>query len=229
VQANELYASGNYPPATAKLDRLIRDFPHATEIGEAYYLRGLCRTKMKNDRAAVADFEEAIRASKNDDVVVRSKISLAALYYQQGQWGKSADLYLEIVPRLPDKPPSDQIVYYAGMALQRAGRWQDSRLQFGRILHTFPNSPVNPDARRMASWQHEYFAVQLAAYQDTDNAEKAVQTFRTKNLDFVQMENHPWQGKVLWVVMAGRYQSYEEAKAALQRVRTVQPDAHIIP
>jgi TolA-binding protein len=229
MQASDLYTRGSYSQAVQRLNSLIRDFPQATEISEAYYVRGLCRTKTGDPRGAAADFEEAIRVSKNEDVVVRSKISLAAVSYQQGQWSKAADLYSDAVPRLPDRPPSDQIVYYAGVALQRAGRWQDARLQFARIIHKMPNSPILADAKRMIGWQHEYFSLQLGAYQDTENAEKAVQAFRTKNLDFVQMENHPWQGRVVWVVMAGRYRSYGEALGALQRVRTAAPDAHVIP
>jgi len=122
-----------------------------------------------------------------------------------GQWSRAADLYGEVIPRLENKPPTDQIMFYAGAALRRAGKWRDATNYFARILHRFPNSPVAADARRMAGWQHEYFSIQLGAYQDADNAEKAVQAYRTKNLDFVQMENHPWSGRVLWVVMTGRY------------------------
>ena len=81
----------------------------------------------------------------------------------------------------------------------------------------------------MAGWQHEYFSIQLGAYQDAENAERAVHDYRKKNLDFVQMENHPWSGRVLWVVMAGRYRTYEDAIAALGRIRASAPDANIIP
>jgi tetratricopeptide (TPR) repeat protein len=229
LSAKELYDRNQCAEAAAKLDPVIRDHGKAAEIGEAYYLRGLCRNRVGNRKGAAADFEQAIASSKNDGVIVRSKISLAAVTYQMGQWSRSADLYTEVIPKLEDKPPSDQIIYYAGVALRRAGRWREATQYFARILHRFPNSPIAGDARRMAGWQHEYFAIQLGAFQDTEHAEKAVQAYRTKNLDFVQMENHPWEGRVIWVVMAGRYRDYEDAVAAMGRVRAIAPDAHVIP
>jgi len=229
IQAKELYDRNRHAEAASKLDPLIRDFGQAPEVGEAYYIRGLCRNKMGDRRGAASDFEQAIASSRNNDVVIRSKISLAAVTFQLGQWSRSAELYSEVVPRLEDKPPSDQIIFYAGVALRRVGKWKEAEQCFARILYRFPKSPLCADARRMAGWQHDYFAIQLGAYQDADHAERAVQAYRTKNLDFVQMENIPWNNRVLWVVMAGRYRSYEDAVAALGRMRSIAPDAHIIP
>lgn len=229
IEAKGLYDQGRCDEAARKLDPLIRDHEKAAEIGEAFYLRGLCRNKQGDRKGAAADFEKAIASSRNSGVVVRSKISLAAVLFHLGQWSRAADLYVEVLPQLGDKPPADQVIYHAGVALRRAGRWREATGYFGRILHKFPNSPIAADARRMAGWQHDYFAIQLGAYQDAENAEKAVQAYRTKNLDFVQMENHPWNNRVLWVVMTGRYRDYQDAIAAVGRIRSVAPDAHIIP
>ena len=229
IDAKSLYDQNRCADAVSRLDPLIRNYKQAAEIGEAYYLRGLCRNKLGDRKGAASDFEQSIATSKNDNVVVRSKISLAAVCYQMGQWSRAADLYVEVIPRLEDRPPTDQIMFYAGAALRRAGKWREATNYFARILHRFPNSPVAADARRMAGWQHEYFSIQLGAYQDAENAERAVHDYRKKNLDFVQMENHPWSGRVLWVVMAGRYRTYEDAIAALGRIRASAPDANIIP
>jgi tetratricopeptide (TPR) repeat protein len=228
-EAKGLYDRNQFSEAINRLNPVIKDFGQAAEIGEAYYLRGLCRSKLGDPKGATADFEQAIASSRNDAVIVRSKISLAAVSFQTGQWSKAADLYVEVVPRLEDKPPADQVLFYAGTALRRAGRWREATQYYARILHRFPNSPIAADARRMAGWQHEYFAIQLGAYQDAGNAERAVQAYRTRNLDFVQMENHPWSGRVLWVVMTGRHRTYEDAVAALNRIRSIVPDASIIP
>jgi outer membrane protein assembly factor BamD (BamD/ComL family) len=229
IEAKGLYDQSRFAEAINRLDPLIRNYGQAAEIGEVYYVRGLCRNKTGDRKGAASDFEQAIATSKNENVVVRSKISLAAVCYQMGQWSRAADLYVEVIPRLENKPPTDQIMFYAGAALRRAGKWREATNYFARILHRFPNSPVAADARRMAGWQHEYFSIQLGAYQDAANAEKAVQAYRTKNLDFVQMENHPWSGRVLWIVMTGRYRTYEDAVAALGRIRSIAPDANVIP
>lgn len=229
IEAKGLYDQNRFSEAINRLNPVIKDFGQAAEIGEAYYLRGLCRSKLNDSKGAAADFEQAIASSRNDAVIIRCKISLAAVSFQMGQWSKAADLYVEVVPRLEDKPPADQVLFYAGTALRRAGRWREATQYFARILHRFPSSPIAADARRMAGWQHEYFAIQLGAYQDAANAERAVQAYRTRNLDFVQMENQPSGGRVLWVVMAGRHRTYQDAVAALNRIRTIVPDANIIP
>jgi septal ring-binding cell division protein DamX len=81
----------------------------------------------------------------------------------------------------------------------------------------------------MAAWRHPFYSIQLGAYRDADNAEKAVVTFRQQGLDASQ-EYLPRNGQSLWVVMAGRYATLRDAEAALAGIRQrQQPQASIIP
>jgi TolA-binding protein len=228
VQASNAYARGDAQAASAKLDRLIKDFGRAPEVAEAHYLRGLCRMKMSQAPGAARDFEDAIRTSRREDLTALARASLASIAFQNGDWSRAADLYAQSVRHLPDQPPTDQILYNAGVSLQRVGRWREAAFQFSRIVDKFPGRPLAADARRMLGWRHEYFTIQLAAFANPASATTAVEQFRARGLDAVQ-ENQARDGGALWVIMTGRYTTHAEASTALARVRQVEPGAFIIP
>ena len=138
------------------------------------------------------------------------------------------DYYQKVLPELPPHPPKDDILFAAGLAMQRVGKWKDAALCFSEILQRFRDRPIAADARRKAAWGHPYFSIQLGAYRDLNNAAQVVRGWRDKNLDASQ-ENLPLQGQAMWVVMAGRYRTYGEAIEALQQVRKLAPGAYIIP
>jgi len=228
IDASRQYMQGDISTATANLDRLIREYDHAAEIAEAYYLRGLCRFISQQPQAAGEDFERGISKSNRSDLTARCRASLAAIAFQFENWNRAANLYQQAVAELPDVPPTDAVLYTAGLSMQRAGQWQQANLQFARILHRFRNSPVAEDARRMAAWRYPYYAIQLGAYRDADNAGKAVQSLRQQGFDPVQ-EYLPRGAESLWVVTVGRYPTFNDARHALAGVRQRQPQATIIP
>ncbi|GMU20020.1 MAG: hypothetical protein AMXMBFR13_01210 [Phycisphaerae bacterium] len=228
IQAAQAQARGQCSTATANLDRIIRDHPRAPEIGEAYFVRGLCRARAGQWDAAESDFRAAVERSDRRDLIGRGRASLAMIAYRRGQWERAADLYADAVRDLPDQRPTDQILYYAGVSLQRAGRWREAALQFSRILWKFRDSPVADHARLKGAWNYQYFSVQVGAFCDTDRADAAIRAFAAKGLD-ARQEYRPGAPGPRWVVMTGRYPTYADAVAALDRVRRIQPDAHIIP
>ncbi len=226
--ANQSYARGDVNAACAKLDRLIAEHEDAVEIGEAYYLRGLCRAKARQYGPAARDFEAAIKKSRRDDLSLCARISLASLAFQRGDWDEAVDYYEKVLPAMAAKPPKDEVLYAAGLAMQRVGKWREATLCFAEILNRFRERPIAADARRKASWPHPYFAIQLGAFRDSTNAARDVQTWRSRNLDASQ-EALPIQGQAMWVVTAGRYRTYAEANEALQQVKKLQPNAMIVP
>lgn len=226
--ASRQYQAGNTTPAVSTLDRIIRDYGQAAEIGEAHYIRGLCRFKTLQLQAASEDFERGISKSNRSDLTARCRASLAAIAFQNGNWRQAAELYGRAVGDLPDAPPTDAVLYAAGIAMQRAGDWKNANIQFARILHRFRNRPLATDARRMALWRHPYYSIQLGAYRDADRAGKATQSLRAQGFDVCQ-EHMPRDGQALWIVMAGRYGTYDEARVALGRARQRQSQATIVP
>jgi TolA-binding protein len=228
MKASRDYSAGDTASATSTLDRIIRDYGQTAEIAEAYYIRGLCRFKTRKTKAAAVDFEHGISKSKRSDLTARCRASLAAIEFEKGDWKRAADLYAEAVGGLPDVAPTDVVLLGAGIAMQRAGKWREADTQFARILNRFRNRPAAVDARRMSLWRHSYYSIQYGAYRDTDNAGRAVQALRRQGLEPTK-EYLPRDGQTLWVVMAGQYRTYDEARSALARARQQQAQATIVP
>jgi len=228
VQATNMYTRGDTAAASTRLDRMIRDYGSAKEIAEAYYVRGLCRVKEGQVQPAVSDFEQAIQKSHREELTARCKASMAAVFYKQGNWSRAAELYQAAVPALPDQPPTDQILYFTGVALQRAGKWKDAAFPLARILRQFRDRPIASSARQLATWPHDYFSIQLAAYTNAEAAEQSARAYKAKGLDAFH-ENIARGGQALWVVMVGRYQNYADAAASLANMRKHEPGAFIIP
>ncbi len=227
-RASQEYESGRYAEALTRLDKLIRDYDQAAEIDEAYYLRGLCRVRLGKTAEAKRDFQRAAQGRGREELRAKAKVSLATLAYQQRDWAEAAQFYAEAIEDLPNEPPTGEILYSAGLSLQRAGRWPEARRAFSRIVHHFGSSQVAEQARRKATWTHEYFSIQLGAHAYVEKALQSVSAFKQRGLNATQ-ENHPRQGKAMWIVMTGRYRTYAEAEAALRRVKSFQSDAFIIP
>ena len=228
VRASELYTQGHYHSAAAKLNKLIEEHGQAHEIAEAHYLRGLCQLKGRMPQHSADDFKQAICKSRRKDLTARSRASLAALAFKAGKWEQAGDLYAQALPDLPDEAPKNKILFSAGLCLQRIGRWKEARQKFNELLHKFGNGPLADDARRMVSWDHPYYAVQVAAFAGTDSASRVVRDLRQEGLDATQ-EYLPRNGRSLWIVMAGRYPTYKDAVLGLKHVNRSHPDAFIIP
>ena len=227
-ESSQLYSQGNIATASARLDPLIRDFGDAGQIAEAYYIRGLCRAKARQMTAAIADFKLAVRKSKRDDLTALARASLGSLSFQKGDWHGASEYFEKALPDLKDVPPKDELLYSAGIAAQRAGEWKDASRYFRQILHKFGNRPIASQARRKAQWRHPYFAIQLGVFRDSTNAARAVKRWRDQRIDAVQ-ENQPRGGEAVWVIMAGHYRTYADARRALERIRTLVPGAYILP
>lgn len=228
AEAAQMYARGQTGPAIARLDRLIRDYGQTPEIAEAHYLRGICRSQTGQLQPAAMDFIAAVSKSQRRDLTARAKASLASIHYRWGNWSRSADLYEEAVRDLDDRPPKDVILFYAGMAAQRAGRWRDAAVYFSRVVSGFGSRPIAQEARQKLSWPYEYYSVQIGAYSDTDKAELAIKSFALKGLDAWQ-ELRQGPGAARWVVLTGRHATYGDAMTALGHVRKIQPDACLVP
>jgi len=227
-EAARLYSSGDVQGASSRCDRLIHQFGDATEIGEAYYIRGLCRVKGRQMQAAAYDFQMAIRKSKREDLEALSRASLGTLSYQAGDWKGAHEHFEEALPKLPNSPPKDELLFTAGVAAQRAGEWKDASRWFREILWRFAGRPISAEARRMSQWRHPYFAIQLGVFRSSTNASEFAKQWRQHRVDAVQ-ENMPRGGEAVWVVMAGRYATYADARKGLERIHPLQPGAFIIP
>lgn len=229
VEAARFVEQGQCAQALPRLDGILREHPQAPEAAEAHYLRGLCRARVGQAQPAAQDFIQAVdRAAGRRELLAKARASLAMIHYGWGNWDRAADLYAQVVDELDDNPPSDLILFYAGVSMQRAGHWSAARRQLARILNApaLRGRPIARDAYLKASWRYNYFSIQVGSFQDAPHAEAGVRAFAARGLDTWQ-ELREATGR--WMVLTGRYTTYAEAAAALPRVKKFQADAHVVP
>jgi len=228
VRAGSDYGRRDYAAAERAASEFIADYPFSSAVPEALYLRGLCRTRLNQRVSALADFTAAAAKAGRDDVKAYSLAMLGNLAYEDGDAEKAVSHYGEAAPGLPARPPTDEILYLYGSSLQRVGRWRESRLVFSRLLHEFRNSPKARDARRRFAWPYDAFAIQCGAFDRVEEASAAAAEWASHRLT-VTAEFIDLQGGAMWRVLEGRYETYAKAVAGLPRVRSIAPEAVVVP
>lgn len=228
ARANTAYARGDYAAGDASAGEFLRRFASSVGAGEAYYLRGLCRVRLGQHDAARADFTAGAAAADRPELKAYCQAMLANLAYDRGEIDAALAEYAASVPYLPARPPTDEILFRYGVCLQRAGRWDQARHVFSRLLDAFATSLEADAARCRFAWRHDYFAIECGAFRRVDEANHAGERLRGLGLDasveFVRLD-----GQAAWRVLSGRYPTYNDAAGDLSRVRAIEPRARIVP
>jgi TolA-binding protein len=228
LNANRAYTRGEYAAGERSATEFLRSFPSSSAIGEAYYLRGLCRLRLDQRDAARADLTAGAAAADQSELRANCQAALADLAYEDGDMKTALAGYGAAAPHLPAQPPTDQVLYRYGVCLQRAGRWGEARHVFSRLLDEFGSSREVAAARCRFAWPHDYFAIQCGTFRRVDDGNKAAGDLRHKGLiastEFIELD-----GRTVWRVLTGQYVTYEKAQTDLPRVRALVPEAAIVP
>ncbi len=229
AQARENYDRAAYAAAEQLATGFLNEYAWSSTAADAYYLRGLCRIELGQRERAKADFTAGVAAAgKRQDAGALCRAMLGNLAAEDGYANLAIEYYTNAVPLLPARPPTDEALYRYGVCLQRVGRWSEARRVFSRLLHEFATSRHAPAARRRFSWRHGFFTIQCGAFDRVDEANKAAQELGTRGLagsvEYGDLDGHP-----AWRVLTGRYATYDQATADLERVREAAPDAVVVP
>jgi TolA-binding protein len=229
MRAHQAYEQGELTTAENGAGRLIGAYPHAREIGEAYYVRGLARARQGRTSEAETDFREAIKRSQRRDLSGRAATSLGMVLQERGEFGEAASSYEGAAANLEAGEVQATAMYNLGVCRQREGRWSEARRAFKSFLRKYPSSPEAAQARRRAAWPHEHFAIQCGVFGNSANAQRMLEQLRRENLQ-AYVEAHGgqrWGGAS--AVRVGRFRDYGAAARALPMVKRVVADAYIVP
>jgi tetratricopeptide (TPR) repeat protein len=228
VEGTRAYEGRQYAAAAAALDAVIRDHPAARESAEAYYVRALCRIRQGRPADARSDLDRCLDLSIRPDLTARAWATRGAVEYDAGAWDRAAEMFEKALRDLPEQPPTDQVRYRCGTALQRLGRWDDARAMYAALLHHYPDSPHASEARRRFSWNRAYFAIQCGAFANESQADALLGKIRSVLPD-TRRESEARMNRPMFLVYAGRYPTYVEAERGLPQVRKHVPGAFIVP
>ena len=237
--ALDAYRTNETSTTIAQCNVLLQQEPSFTQRGflKARYLRALAHIRLKNVPAARRDIEQVLTAlddpmkfkfpNQADDLEVKSRDTLGELDFQANNF-ESAKGHFEFVLKAiaPESQPADHAAYRMGCIAQRQGRWSQADTYFQQLHYFNANSPMAVEAKRRSF--AKTWCVQLGLYGNYANA-TAYAARLTQAGWKARCVPLARQSKSVYALRVGQWNTYNEAKLQLPRLRTLERDAFILP
>jgi tetratricopeptide (TPR) repeat protein len=213
--------------AVADMDAFLRENPRSPRADQALYLRGLARFNLNQYESAKADLLQAISTTKNPELRGKAALAQGDLSFHTGDTTLAENMYRLATTWLP--PKSDlmaQACYRLGEVLQHEGQWRAADQQFHKAIYYFPGTE---SARHAAlAINANAWTVQAGSFARKSAADAGATRFTAKNLPAKSVAVLV-DSAARYVIQIGRYDRFEDAKAMLPKVQTIQKDAFVSP
>ena len=229
--ASKSYSTGDNAAVIHYTDDFLSKYSRSDRADEAYYLRGVAKYNLAKSgevglyTAAVADLQQAFAVSDNPDLRPKAGFALGNASYDTGDLVIAERGYRGALVGSDKNPDlASQAYYRLGRTLQREGKWRDADLQFQKVIHGYNGS----EAARAASVliNANAWAVQAGSFRKQEDAKKAADALSKR----ISMSAHAvvvLDGQPRYLVLVGRFGTYEEATGALHRVQAAKSDAFV--
>lgn len=213
---HQAFRQGQYDEADQLFSEVVARNPSSWALSEVYYFRGLTRLQLGQRGAAKTDFREGATRYGRELTQVYSAVALANLEYEEGDDATAVHLYQEALERPVGQLPMDAVLYRYAVSLQRTGQWARADEVWARLLSEHPHSPLADHARRR--FQARGFTVQIGAFSELANAERAAAKARADGFD-AEVRPPQTSGRMLYTVAVGRYRSHEDARTVATQLK----------
>jgi TolA-binding protein len=142
-----IQAPGTYPTEKAKLEAAVTAFQAvasaypATDSGTAAKYQA-ADALLALDRLPEAEqgFQDVVSRAPSSIYGPLAKLGLAGAYAAEKQYDKAIQVYNDLAAQRDSALPVDGILMQLGQTCLRAGRSQDARVAFKRVVDEFPDS-----------------------------------------------------------------------------------------
>jgi TolA-binding protein len=148
-------APGTYPTEQARADAalaafrgVIDEYPSTTAADGARYHSAALLLALRRLPEAEAAFRESIDAGGGTVYASVSQLGLAEALIDQGRYDDGIRMLNDLVGQRDGDLPVDAILMRLGRASQKAGRSQEARAFFRRVIDEFPESRYVAEARQ---------------------------------------------------------------------------------
>ena len=223
----DLYAAGDDKSTIQNMDKFLLDNPNSSRSDEAYYLRGLARTRTINLPEARDDLTAAISETNNPELRAKAMVALGDMAYDSNDMALAEKMYRQ---SLEDALDGDKKTAHAhfrlGCVLQRLGRWKEADVQLDRTVYLLSNSELG----KLASERTHSLAwtIQAGAFEKKNSADQTANRLKGKGLQAVS-KPILYDDRLIFVVHVGRFSTYDQALAELDNTKAQAPDALILP
>jgi tetratricopeptide (TPR) repeat protein len=227
AEGRDAYERSADQTVIAKTSEFLAHNAQTAEADVAYYLRGLAYYRTKDLPAAREDLKRSAAGAQQKDLHMKVIKALGDLAFDTGDADWAETLYREALDEMDLKaPPADEIRYRLGCVLQLKGNWWDADSQFGRLGHDFPDSPparLGERRTRCRAWTFQIAAFDRKDLADSESARLAKVGLATAV--------HPAvvEGKLRFMVQAGRYDTYAGADDDAPAIRNAAANAQLVP
>ncbi len=134
-----------YRAAREAFERVAEDYGSYDEGRQARYYLGLCQERLSELDAAEASLQ-AVREGKRDLLYYLASQSLASVKAEKGDEAGAADLYRSLIEDADNPLPKDYLLFELAKVEERAGRLEEARQTYERLLLEHPDSQFRGDA-----------------------------------------------------------------------------------
>lgn len=230
-EGTDAYHEGRYASAVARLSRFLEQVPDRPETARALYIRGLAYAKQGRRSEAYRDLHACVQRADAGEVAWKAYVTLGVLYFEDERWPQARESFHAAITRMPATAPADRrawVLYQLGICYERCGQWPQSWRTFERIVRELGDTPQADDARRRVRLRADHYAIQCGSFSQRSNAESLVRQLELRRLRaYIRPDPRPRGTRYL--VLVGRYTTYEQARAALPRIRELVPEAFVWP
>jgi TolA-binding protein len=147
--------AGTYPTEQARNDaavaayqKVIAEYPnHSAGLSARYHLAGLMLSMGKAAEAAQG-FAEVSAKAGSSLVGPMAKMGQAQALAAQSKFDEALAILTELSGQRDSKLPMDGVLMELARVCQKAGKTQDARAAYKRVVDEFPQSPYVQDARQ---------------------------------------------------------------------------------
>jgi len=228
VEGEQAYRNKQYDLAAERLSTFLDEVRDRPETGRALYVRGMARALAGQRAWAYADLQRAASQPGQGQIAWQANAVLGVLYFEDENWEAALRALQTAVDGMPSMAPKDALLFRMGLCYERSGRWSAALTPYRRIVSEFPSGRYAEAAQRRLQLRADHFAIQCGVFSRTENAEQLVRKLKREGLQtYVRQE--PRKETTCYVVLEGRYGSYQQANQALAKVRGYVPDAVLWP
>ncbi|MGA2584945.1 MAG: SPOR domain-containing protein [Tepidisphaeraceae bacterium] len=231
LQAGEqAYSQQNYEQAIRCANAALGE-KDSDVLAQAHYLRGRAvedRQKINISasnadlQTASADYSAALDLQPSRTLEGFCRMQLGNVLYRQGRYADALEQWTMCDPLLDRGDLKMWEMYYSGICEQRLSRFEDADATFERVQQMYPNT--EPASRAHQREGLRGFYVQIGAFSDSEDAERAASTLLAAGVMPLKTT-----ARNLTVIRTVNVATYSQAVALQSRLASAYPDASVVP
>jgi tetratricopeptide (TPR) repeat protein len=184
---------------------------------DAELLLSDCEHQLGNELKARSIRERVAQKTTSPDLKARALFGLGNWEIEKEEYQAAAERFREVAKLEVGNENRAKAFYWAGLALQRGGRFAEARSTYRQVIELAPASKPAAEARRQLLYP-DYFAVQTGAFADAANAARQRDLLVEKGFPAEVVTVNTAKGKLHWV-QVGRFPDRSSAAALRERIR----------